>query len=104
MDNRKPGIIYQEYTWVSRNPKTALMLTTILGAVRGWALANNCVWHSIAPATWRSNLGINKGKRNELKAESIDFVKQKLNIDVPNDDVADAICIGMSAINMEENE
>jgi len=36
-----------------------------------------------------------KKKREELKQMSIDYVKNHFNVDV-NDDVADAICIGVA--------
>ena len=53
----------------------------------------------IYPSSWRAKLGIKNGrgiKRTSLKEADIAFVKNKYNIDV-NDDVADAICIGLAA-------
>lgn len=48
------------------------------------------------PSEWRKQCGIktgNKKKREELKQEDINFVKEIYKIEV-NDDEADAICIG----------
>ena len=52
----------------------------------------------IYPSSWRAALNIKNGrgiKRQTLKEADIAFVKEKYNIDV-NDDIADAICIGLS--------
>ena len=61
----------------------------------------------IYPSSWRANLGIKNGrgiKRTTLKEADIDFVKEKYNIDV-NDDEADAICIGLAQyVKIDNNE
>lgn len=52
----------------------------------------------IYPSSWRAALGIKNGrgiKRTTLKEADIDYVKEKYNITV-NDDEADAICIGLA--------
>ncbi len=49
----------------------------------------------INPSEWRAQLNIKQGrgiKRESLKPQDIQYVKNKYNIDV-NDDQADAICI-----------
>jgi len=60
----------------------------------------------IYPSTWRSACGIQTGrgkKRNTLKQEDINFVKNKFKIDV-NDDIADAIGIGWGFLNSTTKE
>ena len=61
----------------------------------------------IYPSSWRASLGIKNGrgiKRTTLKQADIDFVKEKYNINV-NDDEADAICIGLAQyVKSEVNE
>ena len=96
LDKWNPDVIYQEYTWVSQNPKVALMLTMIVGAVRGWAAKHMREWHKIVPAMWRAQLKLNEymAERSKLKGRAIDYVYDKYGIVVPTDDVADAICIG----------
>ena len=44
LEKYNPDVIYQESAWVSHNAKTALILSSIIGAVRGWALARDCKW------------------------------------------------------------
>ncbi len=61
----------------------------------------------IYPSSWRAALGIKNGrgiKRTTLKEADIDYVKEKYNINV-NDDEADAICIGLAQyIKADTNE
>ncbi len=58
----------------------------------------------VYPSEWRKVLDIKQGagvKREILKAEDIQWVKNKFNITV-NDDIADAIGIGYSYLNKKE--
>lgn len=60
----------------------------------------------VYPSTWRATIGIKNGrgiKRESLKQADIDFVKERYNISV-NDDIADAICLGISQLEPEKNE
>ena len=60
----------------------------------------------VYPSTWRATIGIKNGrgiKRESLKQADIDFVKERYNILV-NDDIADAICLGISQLEPEKNE
>ena len=65
------------------------------------ALSDLGVQVQLCPASrWRSSVGIHIGpgiKRNELKTASVKLVKSVYNIDV-NDDISDAICLGMAYI------
>jgi len=59
----------------------------------------------IYPSSWRATLGIKNGrgiKRATLKEADIQFVKDKYNINV-NDDEADAICIGLAQYKEQDN-
>ena len=76
------------------------MLCEIIGAVRIYCLLNKCDFSEVTPSVWRKHLGIDQGlkvKREQLKQQAIDRVKEYFSIDV-NDDLADAICIGISMI------
>ncbi len=58
----------------------------------------------IYPSSWRATLGIKNGrgiKRTTLKEADIQFVKDKYNIEV-NDDEADAICIGLAQYKQQD--
>ena len=59
----------------------------------------------IYPSSWRAALGIKNGrgiKRTSLKEQDIQYVQDKYNINV-NDDEADAICIGLSQYKEKDN-
>ena len=59
----------------------------------------------IYPSSWRATLGIKNGrgiKRTSLKEQDIQYVQEKYNITV-NDDEADAICIGLSQYKEKDN-
>lgn len=60
----------------------------------------------VYPSSWRATIGIQTGrgiKRAELKKKDIAFVEEKYSIKV-NDDIADAIGIGLSQIKREESD
>jgi Holliday junction resolvasome RuvABC endonuclease subunit len=60
----------------------------------------------VYPSEWRASCGIRNGrgiKRESLKEEDINFVKQNYGITV-NDDVADAIGIGHAYVNKLDNK
>lgn len=99
----KPNVIYQEFTWVAKNPKTALLLTIIIGAVKGWAVSHECNFKEIAPSAWRKILGLNeyKDNRKELKQKAINYIEETIGLTPETDDVADAICIGFAGCKIE---
>jgi len=60
----------------------------------------------VYPSSWRAAIGIQTGrgiKRTDLKKKDIAFVEEKYSIKV-NDDIADAIGIGLSQIKREESD
>ena len=59
----------------------------------------------IYPSSWRATCGIKNGRgivRSTLKEADIAFVKDKYELDV-NDDIADAICIGLAQYLEQDN-
>lgn len=75
------------------------MLCQIVGVIRAYAIEKNVNFQEVTPSVWRKYLGLKQGKkkRAELKQLSIDYVKEKYQIDA-TDDVADAICIGAALL------
>lgn len=92
-----PQIIYIEEDATIRNAKTFRMLMLIQGVAYTWSICNDCEFNVVRPSEWRKPLGINGGKREELKAKSINYIKDTFNLKV-TDDEADAICIGCSVM------
>jgi Holliday junction resolvasome RuvABC endonuclease subunit len=59
LEKYQPDVIYYEDTWVAQNPKSSLILTTILGGIRYWAVSHSCKFSTILPTVWRKYLGMN---------------------------------------------
>ena len=104
LEDNQPNVIYMEEAVVIRNAQTQRFLVRLQGVVYAWSILNNAECNFIRPSEWRSLAGlkIGKKKRDELKKEAINLVKEKMNIDV-NDDVAESILIGTAALNKFED-
>lgn len=102
MKKWKPDSVYIEHPQGGGgNVLTVSLLSEIIGVARGYAVEHNCEFVEIVPSKWRKMLGFKQGggkKRAELKAMSIEYVKDRYGIDA-SDDLADAICIGAAIIN-----
>ena len=102
LDELNPDIVYIEETVVLRNAQTQRFLTRLQGVVYALCILHDCEFNTIRPTEWRKRIGIKQSKnikREQLKQESIQYVKEKYCVDV-GDDVADAICIGDAVIKM----
>lgn len=100
-----PDVIYQEDTYQKQSVDTLKCLTNILGGVRMWAVANHKEYYKINAPMWRAQLKMNEfmAERPELKDKSINFIKEKFNINPETDDVADSICIGLAGLKIYES-
>lgn len=100
------GIYIEEPKGEGRNVELVHKLSEIIGVVRGWAITHDgCYFEEVKPSVWRKYVGITQGrkKREELKTDSINLVKDVYGIDV-NDDVADSICIGIAMLRRSDIE
>ena len=100
LDNIGPAIVYIEDTAVTRDARTQRMLTRIQGVVYTYCIFHDCEFNTIIPSSWRKYAGINqtKGmKREELKRQAVEKVKELYNIDV-SDDAAESVLIGEGVI------
>lgn len=98
----KPDIICQEDSWQGVNPDSDKCLANLLGAIRGWSLINDCFYYKVMPTEWRALISSEKkGKtRKELKAWAINKVHELGLKDIEDDNVAEAILIGMAYVNI----
>lgn len=97
LESLSPSIVYVERPRGRNNPETLRKLTTIVGMIRGYCVYNRIYFEEIAPTEWRKTLGFKQGKgirREEEKAQSLEYVYNKYNITAETDDESDAICIG----------
>lgn len=81
------------------SPSTVIVLARLAGMIIGYAEAHNVHVHILLPSQWRKALGYSQGakvKRQELKQQSIDYVKNNLELDLSEDE-CEAICINEAA-------
>ena len=95
----QPDHLVLEETQQQSNVKTVIILSRLQGMVIGYAEAHKVKTHIVQPTKWRATLGYSQGpkvKRAELKQQSIDYVKDNLGLDLPEDQ-AEAVCEGIAA-------
>lgn len=81
------------------SPSTVIVLARLAGMIIGYAEAHNVHVHILLPSQWRKALGYSQGakvKRQELKKQSINYVKNNLGLDLSEDE-CEAIAEGIAA-------
>ena len=102
----KPDILILEDLNVMKSVKTAKVLSEIIGIAIGSGLSENedLFYDKLPPSHWRKLIankyadGIYPKKREICKQWDIDMVKSIYNIDIDNDNIADAILVGLAYI------
>lgn len=95
----KPDHLIIEETQQQSNVKTVIILARLQGMIIGYAEAHKVKVHIVPPSQWRKTLQYRQGskvKRQELKQQSIDYVKDNLGLDLVEDQ-AEAVCLGFAA-------
>lgn len=95
----KPNHVVLEETQQQSNVQTVIILARLQGMVIGYAEAHKVKVHIVQPSRWRAALQYTQGpkvKRAELKQQSLDYVKEHLGVELPEDQ-AEACCIGFAA-------
>ena len=98
IDDVKPDKILMEETILSSNTDTLKKLAYLAGGIMFYAYERGIEFKLVLPSEWRKKIGLqqsNKIKREVLKQESIQAVKQEYGLDVTNDE-AEAILIARS--------
>ena len=94
-----PHEIIIENVQQQSSPSTVIVLARLAGMIIGYAEAHNVHVHILLPSQWRKVLGYSQGakiKRQELKQQSIDYVKSKYGLDLPEDE-CEAIALNDAA-------
>ena len=94
-----PEELVNENVQQQSNPSTMIILARLAGMIIGYAEAHNVQVHILLPSQWRKILGYSQGakvKRQELKQQSIDYVKENFGLDLPEDQ-CEAIAEGVAA-------
>lgn len=95
----KPQFIILEGVQQQSNPSTMIILARLAGMIIGYAEAHNVHTYILLPSQWRKVLGYSQGakvKRQELKQQSINHVKEMYGLELSEDE-CEAICINEAA-------
>lgn len=94
-----PDIVVMEEVAQQSNALTLKLLARIQGIILGFCAAHNIETYIVEPSKWRSILHFVQGpkvKREELKAQAIQYVKDVYNLELSEDE-CESICIGDAA-------
>jgi len=96
----KPDVTIIEEVQQQSNVSTVIKLARIQGVAIGFCAAHNIDLHILTPTRWRSVLAYKQGpgvKRDQLKQQSRDFVKNVLGLSIGSEDENEAIAINEAA-------
>lgn len=97
----KPELIVIEEMNVTRNMNTIRALVGLLTEIEAMLRNRQALYVKMTPSEWRKKIGIRcRNERVELKKASIEYVQEKYNEKV-TDDEADAICIAEAGSEVE---
>lgn len=102
LDKHKVDKIIMEKSMLKTNIDTVQKLSNLAGAVMFYAFNKGIEFEHPYPSEWRKRIGLTQGKsvkRDVLKAEAIQAVKQEYGMDV-TDDEAEAILLGRSGFDL----
>lgn len=102
----QPHLIIIEEVQNQSNTAVVIKLARLQGMVLGFAAAHKIKTKIFEPTVWRKLLSYRQGskvKREELKQQSIDYVKKNFGFDF-SEDRCEAICINAAAQKMFEKE
>ena len=95
----KPDYCIIEEVAQQSNAQTLKLLARIQGIIIGFAAAHQIPVYILEPSKWRSKLNFQQGKlvkREELKAQAIEHIKEKYGLDLA-EDICESICINEAA-------
>lgn len=96
----RPDIAIIEDVQSQSNAKTVIQLARLQGGIMLYCASKKIRLEILHPTTWRAELEYKQGskvKREELKAQSAEYVKKHLGFDNFSEDQNEACCIGLAA-------
>lgn len=100
IEENDPDVTIIEEVQKQSNVSTVIKLARIQGVAIGFCAAHNIDLHILAPSQWRAALNYKQGpkvKREVLKQQSRDFVKNTLGLDIKSEDENEATAINEAA-------
>lgn len=95
---KHPSKVILEETTMSSNAKTLRILAQLGGFIKGYCFVKGITLEMIYPSSWRSIVGIKEGakiKREELKEQALKTCKERLGLELPEDE-AEAVLIALA--------
>lgn len=94
IDENKPDVVVIEDIALQTNAKTLISLANLQGMIIAYCYLNDIIVEIYSPTEWRKTLGFTQGrtKREDLKAQAINYVLNHFKLDV-SEDAAEAICL-----------
>lgn len=107
IENYKPDNMIIEDVQITMNAATAKSLLGLQFMIEIYAHRNNISCETYRTTKWRKILGLSNSRtldRKAKKQETIDYIKNKYNIEILKDDESDAIAIGIAYLLENKNE
>lgn len=101
IEKYNPKCIIIEDILITMNANTARVLLSLQTIIELYCHRKNIECIKYRTTKWRKILGLSnspKLKRADKKKEALDFINNKLNLNLDNDDTSDAICLGLAYI------
>ena len=99
IEKSQPDKVVLEEVAQQSNPLTLKLLARIQGIIIGFCAAHNIETYIVEPSKWRSTLKFKQGskvKREELKAQAINHVKDVYGLEL-TEDQCESVCINEAA-------
>ena len=96
----QPDLVVMEGIQNQSNTKTVVYLARLQGCIILYCASKGIELKILSPTEWRRVLEYTQGprvKREALKEQSINYVKEHLGFDNFSEDRCEAICIGVAA-------
>ncbi len=96
----QPDLVVFEDTQNQNSVKTVIHLARLQGCIMLYCGSKKIKFKILHPAEWRKQLDFKQGpkvKRDELKQQSRDYVKNILKLSIESEDENEAICLGVVA-------
>lgn len=100
IEDNKPSVVIIEEVQQQSNVSTVIKLARIQGVAIGFCAAHNIDLHILTPSKWRAALHYKQGpkvKREELKQQSRNFVKNTFGLTIKSEDENEATAINEAA-------
>ena len=94
IDDKQPDKVAIEDIFDNNNVATLVLLGRLQGMLMLHCYEKGIPCEVLAPASWRSVVGIKEKKRDECKTAAVQFIKNRFYVYPVSTDEAEAVCIG----------